>query len=502
MDNLNELTISDFAEGLRAKKFSALEVANACFENIKKTDSSIGAYLSLRESEAVKEAKEADLAIQREEDPGILAGVPLAIKDNILIKDSPATAGSKILKDYVASYDSGVIKCLKQAKAVFLGKTNMDEFAMGSSTENSGFQLTRNPFDPERVPGGSSGGSAAAVAANFALGALGSDTGGSIRQPAAFCGVVGLKPTYGAVSRSGLIAMASSLDQIGPLTKTVKDAGLLFLAIQGGDPLDNTSAGFKYDEKEILEPDFKKIKGLKIGVPKEFMASGLEKTVEDGINKAMDRLKNLGLEFKPISLPHAKYALSTYYIIMPAEVSSNLARFDGIRYASGKNDPNHATKGGLLDLYLEERGRGFGAETKRRIILGTFVLSSGYYDAYYEKARKVKTLMQKDFETAFKDVDVILGPVTPTTPFKIGEKAGDPLSMYLSDIFTIPVNMAGLPGISIPVDSTRSPQVERLKLPAGAEPKIGQLPVGFQLIGKHFREADILGIGEYYEKLG
>jgi aspartyl-tRNA(Asn)/glutamyl-tRNA(Gln) amidotransferase subunit A len=491
MHPFKELTITGFAEGLREKEFSALEITLAYLENIKKTDGTLGAYLSLRESEAVKEAGAVDLALSKGENLGVLAGVPLAIKDNILIQGHSATAASKILKDYVASYDAGVIKKLKEACAVFLGKTNMDEFAMGSSTENSGFHLTRNPRDPERVPGGSSGGSAAAVAANLALGALGSDTGGSVRQPAAFCGTVGMKPTYGAVSRSGLIAMSSSLDQIGPITKTVEDASRLFLAIQGRDPLDNTSVGHKYNEKEILSPDFGTIKKLRVGIPEEYFVGGLEKEVEAGVNKAIDKLKSLGIKFKSVSLPHTKYALSTYYIIMPAEVSSNLARFDGIRYASGRNDVSYNQPKDLLGLYLAARGRGFGPETKRRIILGTFVLSSGYYDAYYEKARRVSALIRKDFENVFEDVDVLLTPVTPTRAFKIGEKTSDPLSMYLSDVFTIPANLAGLPGISIPAE-TRS---------TGSGQETAGLPVGFQLIGKHFREADVLGLGSYYEKL-
>lgn len=478
---LKDLTIKKFAEGLRNKEFSAREIAEKYFANIEEKDPTLAAYLSLRKEAALKDAEDADLAISKGEDPGILAGVPLALKDNILLKGEPATAASKMLRDYVASYDAGVVKKLKNAKAVFLGKTNMDEFAMGSSTENSGFRLTRNPRDTERVPGGSSGGSTAAVAADLALAALGSDTGGSIRQPAAFCGVVGLKPTYGAVSRSGLIAMASSLDQIGPITKTAEDAAYLFSALQGTDPMDNTCVGFEYDKKELLEPDMNRIKKLKIGIPKEYFVEGLEKEVEEGVRGAIEKLKGLGIEFKEISLPHTKYALSTYYIIMPAEVSSNLARFDGIRYVSGRNDPNREKMKSLKDLYLYERGLGFGAEVKRRIILGTFVLSSGYYDAYYEKAQKVRSLIAMDFENAFKEVDVILGPVTPTTPFKIGEKSSDPLSMYLSDIFTIPANMGGLPAISLPVDKREG------------------LPVGFQLTGKKFREADILGLARLYE---
>lgn len=481
MDDLKNLTIKSFGEGLREKKFSAMEATLAYFENIKKTDPSLGAYLHTMEESAAAQAEKVDLALQNGDELGSLAGVPMAIKDNILIKGYPATAASKILRDYIASYDAGVINNLKNSGAVFLGKTNMDEFAMGSSTENSAFRLTRNPRDMERVPGGSSGGSAAAVAGDLALAALGSDTGGSIRQPAALCGVVGFKPTYGAVSRSGLIAMASSLDQIGPITKTVADAAQVFMAIQGPDALDNTSSGFKFNSEKILNPKLEDVKKLRVGLVKEFMVGGLEDKVEAGVQKAIDKIKSLGLEFKSVSLPNSKYAISTYYIIMPAEVSSNLARFDGIRY--GMKD-GEEKKQSLLDIYLSERGKGFGAETKRRIILGTFVLSSGYHDAYYAKAQKVRDLMRKDFDEAFKEVDVILSPTTPTTAFKIGEKTSDPLAMYLSDIFTIPANMAELPGISMPTDKTEE-----------------GLPVGFQLMGRRFHEEDILGLGQYYEKL-
>ncbi len=359
----------------------------------------------------------------------------------------------------------------------------MDEFAMGSSTENSAFGVTKNPRDLERVPGGSSGGSAAAVASDMTIAALGSDTGGSIRQPAAFCGVVGLKPTYGAVSRSGLIAMASSLDQIGPITRTVRDARILFNAIRGHDSMDATSVPDKTNEsqKPLTLEDIKK---MTIGVPDEYFISGLSPEVASGVESAMQTLKDLGLRFKKISLPHTRYALAAYYIIMPAEVSANLARLDGIRYA---RIPGLETTN-LKDMYLKQRGEGFGPEPKRRIILGTFVLSSGYYDAYYAKAQKVRALVKKDFDDAFKDVDIILTPVTPTSAFKIGEKVKDPLAMYLGDIFTIPVNLAGLPAISIPVKSTTTYNLQPTTL-----------PIGFQLIGKHFREEDILSVGEYYE---
>ncbi len=501
MPALHNLTIKSFHERLLKKEFSALEITQAYFARIKELNQRIGAYLWLNEENAVRQAEEADLAIAKGEDIGLLAGAPLAIKDNILIKDQPATAASKILENYLASYDAFVIKKLKAAKAVFLGKTNLDEFAMGSSTENSAFQLTRNPHDLERVPGGSSGGSAAAVAANMALAALGSDTGGSIRQPASFCGAVGLKPTYGAVSRSGLIAMASSLDQIGPLTKTVEDAAILFKAIAGRDPMDATNSpqvdttsseppDKRYND-ELLNPDFQKIKSLTVGVPEEYFPEGLDEKIKNAIESARKMIEGLGVKFKKISLPHTKYALACYYIIMPAEVSANLARFDGIRYARIKNQESRIKN--LRDIYLKQRGEGFGAEAKRRIILGNFVLSSGYYDAYYKKAQEVRRLVKNDFDRALKEVDVILTPVAPTPAFKIGEKIDDPLAMYLSDIFTIPVNLAGLPAISIPV--------REMRREARSKKQEASLPIGFQLIGRWWREADILGLGQYYEKI-
>ncbi len=479
MDKLRDLTIKKFHRGLLDKKFSALEITQDFFKYIDGRDKEIDAYLSLREDEALREAEAVDIALTAGESINILSGVPLAIKDNMLIKDGPATGGSKILENYKASYDSTVITKLKEKGAVFLGKTNMDEFAMGSSTENSAFKITKNPHDLTRVPGGSSGGSAASVASHMAIAALGSDTGGSIRQPASLCGVVGLKPTYGAVSRYGLMALASSLDQIGPITKTVEDAAILFKAIAGQDKRDSTSVEKEYGEN-LTSPKLEDIKNLTVGIPDEYFIDGLDKEVADSIHVVVKDLESLGIKIKKISLPHTENALSVYYIILPAEVSTNLSRFDGIRYGIREKAKN------LSDLYFENKGAGFGPETKRRIILGTFVLSAGYYDAYYAKAQKVRRLIKEDFERVFDSgVDVILTPVTPTSAFKIGEKADDPLQMYLSDIFTIPVNLAGLPGISIPV--------------RGRE---GKLPVGFQLIGKPFREADILGIGQFYEKLG
>jgi aspartyl-tRNA(Asn)/glutamyl-tRNA(Gln) amidotransferase subunit A len=481
MKALHELTIKTFHDGLLNKEFSALEVAQAHFARIKEKDSEIKAYLSTAEESALREAEAVDLAIARDETIGDLAGVPIAVKDIILIKGLPATAGSKILQNYTAAYDAGVIQKLKKAGAVFLGKANLDEFAMGSSTENSAFQITRNPHDMTRVPGGSSGGSAAAVASHMALAALGTDTGGSIREPASFCGVVGLKPTYGAVSRSGAIALASSLDQIGPFAKTVLDTAMVFKAIAGRDPMDATSVDANYGE-ELTNPKLEDVKKLTIGLPEEYFIPGTDAAVSAAVEDAIETIKSLGLKFKKVSLPHAKYALSCYYIVMDAEASSNLARYDGIRYGKAKSEGRGARS--LQEQYFKTRGEGFGPEAKRRIILGTYVLSSGYYDAYYDKAQRVRKLICRDFDDAFKKVDVILGPVAPTPAFKIGEKTDDPLSMYLADIFTIPVNLAGLPGISIP-----------------CKKMAGHLPVGFQLIGKKWREADILGIGQYYEKI-
>ena len=484
MTYLHDLTIKKFHEGLLNKEFSASEIAQAYFEHIEEHDREIHAYLTILKNEALAQAEKVDVTLAQNKDLPVLAGVPLAIKDNILIEGTKTTAASRILENYIAAYDAGVVKKLKQEQAVFLGKTNLDEFAMGSSTENSGFGPTHNPYDLKRVPGGSSGGSAASVAANMALAGLGSDTGGSVRQPAAFCGVVGLKPTYGAVSRHGLIAMASSLDQIGPLTKTVEDAAIIFKTISGKDEFDATSCEVGYGE-EILNPKLEDIKNLKIGIPKEYFISGLDEQVSRGVEEAVRNFKTLRIEFKEISLPHTKYALSVYYIIMPAEVSTNLARFDGIRYSQVSGIKNQVSS--LKDIYFKQRGSGFGDEARRRILLGTFVLSAGYYDAYYTKAQKVRQLIKNDFDAAFKEVDVILAPTTPTPAFKIGEKTDDPFQMYLSDVFTIPANLAGLPAISIPVKKYSLADKE--------------LPVSFQLIGKHFHEADILGLGMYYEKI-
>lgn len=481
---LKDLTIKKIHEGLVNKEFTAFQITKEFFDYIEARDAEVQAYLSLDKDGAFAAAEAVDIEIAKGEEIGMLAGVPMAIKDNLLVKGLPATAGSKMLKNYTAVYDATVIKKLKEAGAIFLGKANMDEFAMGSSTENSAFKVTKNPHDLERVPGGSSGGSAAAVAAHMAVAALGTDTGGSIRQPASLCGVVGLKPTYGAVSRSGAIAMASSLDQIGPLTKTVEDAAIIFDAIKGIDPLDATSVDVAYGD-DLLHPKLEDIKKLRIGLPKEYFVEGMDEYTRAEINKAIEKIKSLGIEVKEISLPNMKHALSCYYIIMPAEVSSNMARFDGIRY-SRLDELKEEEQKSLLGIYHKQRGQGFGKEVRRRIMLGTYVLSSGYYDAYYAKAQKVRSLIKGDFDKAFEEVDVILTPVSPTTAFKIGEKTEDPLQMYLADIFTLTLNLAGLPGISIPVKQYEG---------------TGELPVGFQLIGKQFREADILGIGQFYERM-
>ncbi|MFA5134075.1 MAG: Asp-tRNA(Asn)/Glu-tRNA(Gln) amidotransferase subunit GatA [Patescibacteria group bacterium] len=482
---IKDLTIKKFSEGLRNKEFSAFEVTKEIFGYIEKKDNpstgsgqEINAYLRLLKDSALEQASKIDVEFAQGKELNILAGAPLAIKDNILIEGELCTSASKILENYKASYNATVIEKLKEAGAIFLGKTNMDEFAMGSSTENSGFKTTKNPRDLERVPGGSSGGSAAAVAADMCVAALGSDTGGSIRQPASFCGTVGLKPTYGAVSRYGLMAMASSLDQIGPLTKTVEDAEILFNAIKGKDLHDATSV--ELDKYKVPSIKYENLESLTIGLPKEYFVGGMDGETELKIQEAIKGLKSLKINFKEISLPHTKYALSCYYIIMPAEVSANLSRFDGIRYSRSKT--SNLKPQTLKDIYFKTRGEGFGDEVKRRIMLGTFVLSSGYYDAYYAKAQKVRKLIKEDFEKTFKEVDLILTPVSPTPAFKIGEKTKDPLEMYLSDIFTIPLNLAGLPGMAIPVKSA-------------------SLPVGFQLIAKPFHETALFEVGKFYERI-
>lgn len=473
--DLTTLTIKQLHDGLAAKDFSAQETVRAHLARLKKSDTEIHAYLSVMEESALKKAKEVDDALADGLPLSPLAGVPCAIKDNILVERERCTAGSKILENYIAPYDATVIRKLKKADAIFLGKTNMDEFAMGSSTENSAFGPTRNPRDLGRVPGGSSGGSAAAVAAEEGVYALGSDTGGSIRQPASFCGVVGLKPTYGAVSRYGVMAMASSLDQIGPLTKNVEDCQAVFNVIKGKDLRDATSADFP--EVEIRF----KTENLKIGLPKEYFAKGLEPAVEKLVRGAIEKLEAQGAKIEEISLPHSEYALACYYILMASEVSANMARYDGIKYGQSAANKTQATANNLLDVYLQSRGEYLGAEVRRRIMLGTYSLSSGYYDAYYSRAQKVRTKIAEDFKKAFAKVDLIMTPVSPTIAFKIGEKIDDPVTMYLSDIYTVPVNLAGVPALAMPCGQADS------------------LPVGLQIIGPHFSEDLIFEVAQKIE---
>jgi len=468
---LENLTIAEAHKLLASRAISARELVAQTCKTIREKDPAIHGYLEVYENEALADASRIDKKIAEGESLGTLAGIPLAIKDNILVRGNMASAASRMLAAYTAAYDATVIQRLRAAGAIFVGRTNMDEFAMGSSTENSAFGPTKNPHDTSRVPGGSSGGSAAAVAAHECVGALGSDTGGSIRQPASFCGVVGLKPTYGSVSRSGLIAMASSLDQIGPITKTVEDSEILFDAIRGVDPLDSTTV----DRAYLKDP--KPMEHMVIGIPKEYFVGGLDPQVKEKVQDALRTLQGLGVKTKEVSLPHAEYALATYYIIMPAEVSANLARFDGIRYGLSKD----AEK--LFEVYAGTRHAGFGAEVRRRIILGTYVLSAGYYDAYYAKAQKVRALIKQDFDTAFETVDAIISPTAPTPAFKLGEKTSDPLAMYLEDIYTVTANLAGIPAISIPCGLSHD-----------------NLPIGFQLMAREFDEGTLFAIGKAYEQ--
>lgn len=479
---LNELTIKQASEGLRRKEFSAVELTESCLKTIREKDGDLHAYLEVFE-DALQQAQKADELISKYRNSEIsnlppLFGIPIAVKDNILIEGRRSTAGSKILENYTAAYDATVITKLKNQGAIFLGKANMDEFAMGSSTENSGFGATKNPHDPTRVPGGSSGGSAAAVAANLCLGALGSDTGGSIRQPASFCGTVGLKPTYGRVSRHGLIAMASSLDQIGPLTKAVEDAKILFEAIAGGDNFDSTAIKTNHDSR-IMNHE---LRNIKIGTPKEYFGRGLDSGVEKTIKSALKKLEKAGAEIKEISLPHSEYALPAYYIVVPSEVSANLARFDGIRYGYQNKSAQN-----LWEVYTKSRAKGLGPEIKRRIVLGTYTLSAGYYDAYYLKAQKVRRLIRQDFEKAFQEVDFIISPTTPTPAFKLGERSDNPLQMYLADIYTVAVNLSGVPALSLPAGWIKQEDAK--------------LPVGMQIIGKWFEEGLLLDFAAQVEKL-
>lgn len=475
---LNQLTISELAAKLAKGETSARAITQACLDQISRVDGQIHAFLSHDPADALAQADAADQEIAR----GIthhqkpLLGMPIAIKDVIAVKGHPLNCGSKILGKFISPYDATVIGKLKAAGAIVFGRLNMDEFAMGSSTENSAFGLTRNPWDTTRIPGGSSGGSAAAVAALECIATLGSDTGGSIRQPAALCGCVGLKPTYGRVSRYGLVAFASSLDQIGPFTRDVRDAATLLEVLSGVDACDATSVPQPVPHYAAgLNGD---IKGLKIGLAKEYMIGGLDPEVKQAVDNAVKKLEKLGAEIVEVSLPHTDYAVATYYIVATAEASANLARFDGVRYGArvDGNDP--------IEMYSKTRGAGFGPEVKRRVILGTYVLSSGYYDAYYLRAQKVRTLIRNDFLKAFEKVDAIVTPTTPTAAFKAGEKSDDPLQMYLSDIFTISCNLAGICGLSLPCGFTQSPK----------------LPIGLQLLGKPFGEETILRIAHAYEQ--
>jgi aspartyl-tRNA(Asn)/glutamyl-tRNA(Gln) amidotransferase subunit A len=473
---LYQLTIHELKQKLVRREISSLEVTQAVIGRIQRTEDQLHAYVTLTAEEALEQAKRADKALSRGTIVSDLVGIPLAIKDILCTRGVRTTCGSGILAHYIPPYDATVIRKLREIGAVLLGKTNMDEFAMGSSTENSCFGPTRNPWALDRVPGGSSGGSAAAVAADGCLGALGSDTGGSIRQPAAFCGIVGLKPTYGRVSRYGLVAFASSLDQVGPLGKDVEDCAILMTAISGFDPRDSTSV-------DVEVPDFRRalvrdVRGMRIGIPKEYFLGGLDADVEKAVQNSMRLFEQWGAVCREISLPHTDYALAAYYIICTAEASSNLARYDGVRYGHRGGDYS-----GIVDMYRKTRTEGFGPEVKRRIMLGTYALSAGYYDAYYRKATQVRTLVKHDFDKAFEDVDIILTPISPTPAFRLGEKTADPLQMYMSDVFTIPINMAGLPGMSVPCGFDRQ-----------------GLPIGLQLVGKHFDEETIIRAAYAFEQ--
>ena len=473
---MHSKTILQAKEELKQKKYSAVELTEAIYKRIDKVEPKVQAYIHLTRNIAIQQAKEADQKIAAGEDAPLL-GIPIALKDLICMQNTRTTCASQILDQFVAPYDATVVSRLKKVGAVILGKTNMDEFAMGSSTENSWHHPTMNPWSLERVPGGSSGGSAAAVAAHECLAALGSDTGGSIRQPANFCGVTGLKPTYGRVSRFGLVAFASSLDQIGPMTKTVADSALLLNVIAGKDPRDSTSA-------DIKRPDFMKVlkrnvSGLKMGIPKEYFTSGIDSEIEKSLEKAIKTLESLGMEKVEISLPHLQYAVATYYIIACAEASTNLSRYDGVKYGyrSKKTD-------NLLEMYTNTREEGFGEEVKRRIMLGTFVLSSGYYEAYYLKGQKVRTLIKQDFENAFGQCDLIVAPNSPMTAFKFKERIDNPLKMYLADIYTISANLAGIPGLAIPCGIS----------------KTDGMPIGLQLMSKLFDEESLIAVGHRFQQ--
>ena len=473
---LHACTLSALRQKLEQGEVTSVEITRSVLERIAAVDGRIGAYLLVDEPAALAQAEAADSRRAGGENLSPAAGIPLGLKDLLSTAGMPTTCASRMLENYVPAYDATVVARLRQAAAVFAGKLNMDEFAMGSSNENSAFKLARNPWNLERVAGGSSGGSAAAVAADECIAALGSDTGGSIRQPAAFCGVVGLKPTYGRVSRYGLVAFASSLDQIGTLTKSVADAGLLLGEIASHDSRDSTSVNLPVPD--YLPAMEEEVKGLKIGIPREYFSADIHVEVRDAVRQAVEVFTGLGAEIEEVSLPHTEYAVAAYYLVATAEASSNLARYDGVKYGYRVPDAD-----GLIDMYRKTRARGFGPEVKRRIMLGTYALSAGYYDAYYKKAQQVRTLIRQDFEQAFSRCDLLLSPVSPTPAFKIGEKAADPLAMYLSDILTIPVNLAGLPAISVPCGFSRE-----------------GLPIGLQLIARPFAEDCLLRAAHHYEQ--
>ena len=478
MNQLYELSIETLHKKLQAKEISATELCRAILDRIHAVEDQVHSFITVDHHGAMDQANAIDRLIASGEirwSP--LTGIPLALKDVLCTRNLRTTCGSKILDQYTPPYDATVVARLREAGAVVVGKTNCDEFAMGSSTENSAFFPTLNPRNPEHVPGGSSGGSATAVACGQALGSLGSDTGGSIRQPAAFSGVVGMKPTYGRISRYGLIAFASSLDQVGPFSRTVRDNALLLQAIAGQDPRDATSS--KVPVPDYLEELERPVGSLRIGIPEECFGQGVDPEVRDHVSAAIRQLAGLGCEIVDVSLPHTKYAIATYYIIAPAEASSNLARYDGVRYAHRASEYD-----GLEDMYRRTRNEGFGKEVKRRIMVGTYVLSSGYYEAYYVKAQKVRTLIQRDFDSAFQKVDVLVSPTSPTTAFKIGEKTDDPLSMYLSDVYTVTGNLAGIPCLSLPCGFSRE-----------------GLPIGLQILGRPFEEGRVLQIASAYESV-
>ncbi len=473
---LYQLTIHELQEKLRKGEVSSEAITASVFGRIDAVEDRVKSYITLMRDAALMQARAADERFKKGQPIGPLDGIPIALKDILCTQGVTTTCGSKILYNFVPPYDATITKKLREAGAVFVGKTNMDEFAMGSSTETSHFGVTKNPWDLDRIPGGSSGGSASAVAADECIASLGSDTGGSIRQPAALCGVVGLKPTYGRVSRYGLIAFASSLDQIGPFTKDVEDCAIMMNAIAGYDASDSTSVPVEVpDYRSFIGKD---IQGWKVGIPKEYFIEGIDPEISKSVAQAIAVIKGLGAECVDITLPHTQYCLAVYYIVAPAEASSNLARYDGVKYGFRTNDARD-----LMEMYKKTRSEGFGAEVKRRIMIGTYALSSGYYDAYYKKASQVRTLIKRDFEEAFKQCDVILTPTSPTLAFKIGEKMNDPMQMYLSDIFTISTNLAGIPGISVPCGFSAS-----------------GLPIGVQFLSGHFEEGKLLQVASAYER--